>query len=151
MVEMYDSEDMEEFVPNVPEGMECMTHTQRLPDGGDNRSVNAVNMAPMCRTVSRVARCEPDESSDTSITDTAELEELDSGDCDLGTDVWEDMDCPMLIAGSFVDNSLCISSQAMSNYGDVASMGEFADEDFIDTGFDSDMGSGGGVRMEHAG
>ena len=96
----------------------------------------------MCWAVSRVAWCEPDESSDTSRTDTAELEELDNGDCDLGTDVWEDMDCPVLIAGSRVDNSLCISSQAMSNYRDVASMGDFADEDFIDTGFDSDMDSG---------
>ena len=33
---------------------------------------------------------------------------------------------------------------------DVASMGDFADEDFIDTDFDSDMGLRGGVRMEHA-
>ena len=41
-----------------------------------------------------------------------------------------------------MDNSLCISSQAMSNCGDVASMGDFADEDFIDTGVDLDMGSG---------
>ena len=109
--------------------------------------ITGVNIAPMCRTVSRVARCEPDESSDTSRTDTAELEELDSANCDLETDVWEDMDCLVLSAGSFVDNSLCISSQAMSNYRDVASMGDFADEDFIDTGFDSDMG---GVRMGHA-
>ena len=140
--DMFDSDDTNEFVPNAPDGMECMTYTQRLPGGGDNRSVNAVNMAPMCRTVSRVARCEPDESSDTSRMDTAELDELDSADCDLGTDVWEDMDCPVLIAGSFVDNSICISSQVMSNYRDVASMGDFADEDFIDTGFDSDMGSG---------
>ena len=140
--DMYDSEDTEEFVPNAPDGMECMSYTQRLPDDGDNRSVNTVNMGPTCRTVSRVARCEPDESSDTSRTDTAELEQLDSADYDLGTVVWEDMDCPVLIAGSFVDNSLCNSSQAMSNYRDVASMGDFADEDFIDTGFDSDMGSG---------
>ena len=46
-----------------------------------------------------------------------------------------------LIAGSIVDNSLCISSQAMSIYEDVASMGDFDDEDFSDTGYDSDMGS----------
>ena len=143
---MYDSEDTEEFDPDVPEGMECMTCTQRLPDGGDNRSVNVVNMAPMCRTVSRVARCEPDESSDTWRTDTAELEELDSGDCDLWTDVWDDIDCPVLIAGLFVDNGLCISSQIVSSYGDVASIGDFVDEDFIDTGFDSDMGSGAEFR-----
>ena len=78
---------------------------------------------------------------DTSAGDNG-LGGIDSADCDLGMDVWEDMDCPVLIAGSFVDNSLCNSSQAMSNYRDVASMGDFADEDFIDTGFDSDMGSG---------
>ena len=137
--DMYDLEDTEQFVPNAPDGMECMPYTQHLPDGGDNRSVNAVNMAPMCRTVSRVVQYEPDESSDMSRTDTAEL---DNADCDLGMDVWEDMDCPVLIAGSFLDNSLCISSQAMSHYRDVASVDDFADEDFIDTGFDSDMGSG---------
>ena len=56
-------------------------------------------------------------------------------------DVWEDMVCPVLISGSCVDNSLCLSSQTMSSYRDVAYMGDFADEDFIDTGFDSDMGS----------
>ena len=47
----------------------------------------------------------------------------------------------MLISDSCVDNSLCLSSQTMSSYKDVAYMGDFADEDFIDTGFDSDMGS----------
>ena len=39
----YDSDDTEEFIPNSPDGMEYMT--------GDNRSVNAVNMTPMCQTV----------------------------------------------------------------------------------------------------
>ena len=76
--DMYDSEDTEEFVPNAPDRLEYMMCTQRIPDGGDNRSVNAVNMTPMCRTVSKGARGEPDEFSDTSRTDTAELEELDS-------------------------------------------------------------------------
>ena len=47
----------------------------------------------------------------------------------------------MLISDSRVDNCLCLSSQTMSSYKDVAYMGDFADEDFIDTGFDSDMGS----------
>ena len=74
---MYDSEDTEEFDPDAPEGMECMAYAQRLLDGADNRSVDAVNMAPMYRTVSRVERCEPDESSDTSRTDTADVEELE--------------------------------------------------------------------------
>ena len=136
--DMYDSEDTEEFIPNAPDGMEYMMCTQRRPDGGDNRSVNAVNMTPTCRTVSRGARSASDESSDTSRTDTAEL---DSTDCELETVVWEDMDCPVLIYGSFVDNSLCLASQAMSSNRDVAHMGDFADEDFNDTGFDSDMGS----------
>ena len=72
--DMYDSEDTEEFVPNAPDRLECMMCTQRLPDGGDNRSVNAVNMTHMCRTVSKGARGESDEFSDTSRTDTAELE-----------------------------------------------------------------------------
>ena len=33
---------------------------------------------------------------------------------------------PVLISGSFVDNSLCLSSQAMSSNRDVAKMGDFA-------------------------
>ena len=122
-----------------------MTYNRRLTDGGDARGVNAVDMVPMCRTVSGVARYEPDESSDTSRTDTAKLEESDIEDCDLWTDLWEDKDCPVFIAGSIVDNSLCISSQAMSSYEDVASMGDSMgdfDFDFSDTGCDSDMGSG---------
>ena len=139
--DMYDSEDTEEFVPNAPDTLERMMCTERLLDGGDNRSVNAVNMTPMCRTVSKGVRGESDEFSDTSTTDTAELEELDSTDCDIEMDVWEDMDCPVLISGSSVDNSLCLSGQTMSSHRDVAYMGDFADEDFIDTGFDLDMGS----------
>ena len=100
-----------------------------------------MNMTPMCRTVSKGARSQSDEFSDTSRTDTAELEELDSTDCDIEMDVWEDMEYPVLISDSCVDNSLCLSSQTMSSYKDVAYMGDFADEDFIDTEFDSDMGS----------
>ena len=101
--------------------------------------MNVVDMVPMCRTMSGVAMYEPDESSDTSRTD---MEESDIEDCDLWTDLWEDKDCPVFIAGSIVDNSLCISSPAMSSYEDVDSMGDFHDEDFSDTGCDSDMGSG---------
>ena len=111
--DMYDSEDMEEYDPvemaraayvedynfDVPEGMELMTYNGRLPDGGDARGVNAVDMVPMCRTVSGVARYEPDESSDTSRTDTAELEESDIEDCDQWTDLWEDKDCLCSLLG----------------------------------------------------
>ena len=87
-------------------------------------------------------------------TDTAGLEELDSGDCDRWTDVWNDTERPVLIAGSSTDDKLCISSYTMSSYEDVAYMGDFGDEDFMDTGFDSDIGSGrssdGPRRMTHA-
>ena len=38
--------------------------------------------------------------------------------------------------------SMYFQPSNISNYRDVASMGDFADEDFIDTDFDSDMGSG---------
>ena len=99
----YDLEDTEEFIPNALDGMEYMTCTQRRPDGGDNRSVDAINMTPMCQTVSKGARREADESSDASRTDTAEL---DDADCQLETDVWDDMDCPVWISGSrMVDSS----------------------------------------------
>ena len=154
--DLYDSEDTEEYDPlemsrmayvedynfDVLEGMELMTYTRRLPDGGDARGVNAVDMDPMCRTVAGVSWCEPDESSDTSRTDTMELEESDIEDGGLWMDLWENKDCPVFIAGSIVDDSLCGSSQEMSSYVDVASMGDFDGEDFNDaTGFDLDVGS----------
>ena len=110
---MYDSEDTEGFDLDVPAAMGGMTYAERPPDDGDGRSVNAVNMAPVGRTVSRVARCEVDKSSDMSGTDTARLEEV----------------------------KLCNASYTISSYEDVAYMGDFVDEDFMDTGFYSDIGS----------
>ena len=135
----YDSDDTEEFIPNALDGKEYMTCTQRRPDGGDHRSVNAVNMTLMCRNVSKGARREADESSDASRTDTAEL---DDTDCQLEMDVWDDMDCPMWISGSRMVDSSSQASQVSSSNGDVACMDDFCDEDFNDTGFDSDVGSG---------
>ena len=85
------------------------------------------------------ARRETDESSDTSRMDTAEL---DDADCQLETDVWDDMDCPVWISGSRMVDSSTQASQALSSNRDVACMGDFVDEDFNDTGFDSDVGSG---------
>ena len=87
--DMYDSEDTEEFVPDAPDALERTMCTQHLPEGGDNRSVNAVNMTSMCRTMSKGARSQWDEFNDTSRTDTAELKELDSTDCFIEMDVWE--------------------------------------------------------------
>ena len=79
-----------------------------------------------------------DEPSDTSKTDTADL---DYTDCQLETDVWDDMYCPVWIPGSRMVDSASQASQALSNKGEVACMSDFDDEDFNDTGFDSDVGS----------
>ena len=154
--EMYDSEESEEYDPlemvsaafvedynfDVPEGMELMTYAPRRPDGGETRGVNAVDMVPMCRTVSGVIRLEPDESSDTSSTDTAELEESNIEEFCLWTDLWDEEDCPVSNAGSIVDNSVCMSNQDDLSCVDVASLGDFDREDSDDAiGFDSDEGS----------
>ena len=80
--DVYDAEDTEEYDPlemahtayvedynfDVPEGMELMTYTRHRPDDGNTREVNAVNMVPMCRTVSGITRCELEDSSDMSRT-----------------------------------------------------------------------------------
>ena len=47
---------VEDYNFDVPEGMELMTYTQRRPDGGDTRGVNAVDMVPMCRVQRGVNR-----------------------------------------------------------------------------------------------
>ena len=57
-----------------------MTYTRHRPDDGNTREVNAVNMVPMCPTLSDITRCELEDSSDMSRTDTAELAESDSED-----------------------------------------------------------------------
>ena len=59
-------------------------------------SVNSVNMTPICRTVYKGAQREADESSDPSRMDTGEL---DDTDCQLETDVWDDMYGPVWISG----------------------------------------------------
>ena len=51
--DMYDSEDTERFDPDVPAAMGGMTYAEHPTDDGDGRSVNAVNMAPVGRTVCR--------------------------------------------------------------------------------------------------
>ena len=77
--DMYDSEDseddpleraravyVEDYNFDAPEGMELMAYNQRRPDGGEARSVDRVDMVPMCRTVSCITHIARDESSDTS-------------------------------------------------------------------------------------
>ena len=80
-----------------------------------------------------------DEPSDTSKTDTADL---DDTDCQLETDVWDDMCCPVWIPGSSMMDSAGQATQLLPNKGEVACMSDFDDEDFNDTGFDLDVGSG---------
>ena len=67
----YDLDDSEEFFPDTPEEINNMMWNQSRPDGGDNNSVNTVNMTPRCRTVSdepgrEVFDYTADEYSDTS-------------------------------------------------------------------------------------
>ena len=77
---------------------------------------------------------EVDEFSDTLRTDTAELHDTDG---QLESDVCDDMDRPVWIYGSRMVDNLSQASQALSSNRDVACMGDFVDEDFNDTGFDS--------------
>ena len=84
--DMYDSEDaeddpleraraayVEDYNFDVPEGIELMAYNRRRPDGGEARSVDTVDMVPMCKAVSCVTRIAPDEYSDTSETDTTDI------------------------------------------------------------------------------
>ena len=73
--------------------------------------------------------------------DTAELHDTDD---QLESDVCDDMDRPVWIYGSCMVDNLSQASQALSSNRDVACMGDFVDEDFNDTGFESDVDS----RME---
>ena len=82
-----------------------------------------------------------DEFSDTSRTDMAELHDMDG---QLESDVCDDLNRPVWIYGSRMVDNLSQASQALSSNRDVACMGDFIDEDFNETGFDSDVDS----RME---
>ena len=71
--DMYDSEDSEEDDPlervpaayveyynfDVPEGMELMAYNRRRPDDGEARSVDTVDMAPMCHVSRALNRMNP--------------------------------------------------------------------------------------------
>ena len=102
---MYDSEDteddpleralaayVEDYNFDVPQGMELMAYNRRRPDGGEARSVDTVDMVPMCRTVSGVTRITPNESSDTSGTDTAEINGSDIEDFGQWPDLSDEKD-----------------------------------------------------------
>ena len=44
----YDSDDSEEFFPDTLEEMNNRMRNQSRPDGGDNNSVNMVDVTPKC-------------------------------------------------------------------------------------------------------
>ena len=137
--DMYDSEDSEEYNPlemacaayvedysvDVPEGMELMTYNRRRPDGGEARSVDTLDMVPMCQTGSCVTRIGPDESSDTSGMDTAVTNGSDIEDFCQWPELSDEEDCFVSDVGSSVDSSLCISEQDDLSYVDVASISDF--------------------------
>ena len=154
--DMYDSEDSEEDDPleraraayvedynfDVPEGMELMAYNRRLTIGGEARSVDTVDIVPMCQTVSYVTHIEPDESSDTSGTDTAVINGSDIEDFCQWPELSEEEDCFGSDVGSSVDSSLCISEQDDLSYADVASVVDFDSEDWdVDFCFNSEEGS----------
>ena len=71
--DIYDSEDAEDdplkrvnaaYVEDYNfdglEGMELMAYNRRRPDGGEARSVDTVDMVPMCKAVPCVTRVAPD-------------------------------------------------------------------------------------------
>ena len=104
--DMYDSEDseddpleraraayVEDYNFDVPEGMELMAYNQRRPDGCEVRSVDTVNIVPICRTVSCVTRIARDESSDTSGTDTGVIKGSDIEDFCYGPELSDEEDC----------------------------------------------------------
>ena len=84
---------VEDYNFDVPEGMELMAYNQRRTDGGKARSVDMVDMVPMCRTVSCVTRIARDESSDTSGTDTAIIIGSDIEDFCQGPKLSNEEDC----------------------------------------------------------
>ena len=162
--DMYDSEDseddplekahsayVEDYNFDVPEGMELMAYNRRRPDGGEARSVDTVDMVPMCRTVSYVTRIGPNESSDMSQTDTAVINGSDIEDFCQWPELSDEEDCFVFDVGSSVDSSLCILERDDLRYADVASVVDFDSEDSdVDFWFYSDEGSvGGGAGMEH--
>ena len=70
-----------------------------------------------------------------------DMAELDDTDCQLKTDVWDDMHCLVWISDSSMVNSAGQAEQLWLNKGEVVCMSDFDDEDLNDTDFDSDAGS----------
>ena len=66
--DLYDTEDTDEFDPDVQERMDFVNYAHSRPDGGETRGIDMVDMVYMCRTVSGGepgAQDEPDRSLET--------------------------------------------------------------------------------------
>ena len=72
-----DTEDTDEFDPDVQEGMDCLTYTHSRPDGGETWGVDTVDMVYMRRTVSGDNTGAQDEPDRLSETDASHIEEFD--------------------------------------------------------------------------
>ena len=84
--DLYDTEDTDEFDPDVQEIMDFLNCTHSHPDGGETRGVHTVDMVYMCRTVSGDkpgAQDEPDRSSE---TDASCMEDFDATGDNSDTD-----------------------------------------------------------------
>ena len=102
-----------------------------------------VDVTPKCHTASdrlgsEVFDYTVDEDSDTSKTVPANL---DDGDCQMETRIWDDMYGPVWISDPSMVNSAGQAEQLWLNKGEVACMSDFDDEDFNATDVDSDTGS----------
>ena len=133
---------VEDYDFDVPEGIELMTYNQRRPDGGEARSVDTVDMVPMCRIVSCVTRIAHDKSSDTSGTDTAVINGSDMEDFCQGPELSDEEDCFGSDVGSSAVSNSCNSEQDDLSYADIASVADFDSEDSdVDFCYDPDEGS----------
>ena len=136
----YDSDDSEEFFLDTPEEMNNRIRNQSRPDGGDNKSVNMVDVTPKGNTASKRLGSEVfnnavEEDSDTSRTMTSEL---DDTDFQMGSLIWDDTYSPVWIAAPCMVNSEGQAEELWLNKGEVACMSDFDDEDFTDMDVDSD-------------
>ena len=122
--DMYDSEDTEEFDPDVQEGMDLMTYTHSRPDG-ETRGVDTVDMVYMCRTVSWDKPRAQDKPDRTSETDASNIEELNiAGFCQC-PELEEEEDPSVHSNGLHENSGLDVPKQNGLNCVNVASMEDF--------------------------
>ena len=75
--DLYDTEDTDEFNPDVQEGIDFITYSHSRPDGGKTWGVDTVDMVYLCRTVSGDKPGAQDEPDRLSETDASHIEEVD--------------------------------------------------------------------------